>query len=133
VLRNLPCKRVQVDEIWSFVYAKANNLRRIKGDPDQAGDVWTWTALCADTKLLASFCVGDRTYHTALPFMQDLQQRLANRVQLTSDGHRSYIVAVEETFGADVDYAMLQKLYGADPAGERRYSPAKCIRCAQAD
>jgi IS1 family transposase len=127
VLRNLPCKRVQVDEIWSFVYAKVDNLRHIKGDPDRAGDVWTWTAICADTTLLASFCVGDRTYHTALPFMQDLQQRLANRVQLTSDGHRSYIVAVEETFGDDIDYAQLQKLYGADPAGEKRYSPAKCI------
>jgi IS1 family transposase len=127
VLRNLPCKRVQVDEIWSFVYAKADNLRRIKGDPDQAGDVWTWTAICADTKLLASFCIGDRTYHTALPFMQDLKERLAKRVQLTSDGHRAYIVAVEETFGADIDYAQLQKLYGADPGGEKRYSPAKCI------
>jgi hypothetical protein len=76
---------------------------------------------------IGDFCVGDRTYHTALPFMQDLKERLANRVQLTSDGHRSYIVAVDETFGDDVDYAMLQKLYGADPAGERRYSPAKCI------
>jgi IS1 family transposase len=127
VLRNLPCKRVQVDEIWSFVYAKADNVRHIKGDPDKAGDVWTWTAICADTKLLASFCIGDRTYHTALPFMQDLQQRLANRVQLTSDGHRAYIVAVRDTFGDDIDYAQLQKPYGADPAGEKRYSPAKCI------
>jgi IS1 family transposase len=127
VLRNLPCKRVQVDEIWSFVYAKADNLRHIKGDPDQAGDVWTWTAVCADTKLLASFCIGDRTYRTALPFMQDLKERLANRVQLTSDGHRAYIVAVRDTFGDDIDYAQLQKLYGADPAGEKRYSPAKCI------
>jgi IS1 family transposase len=127
VLRNLPCKRVQVDEIWSFVYAKSDNVRHIQGDPDKAGDVWTWTAICADTKLLATFCIGDRTYHTARPFMEDLKQRLANRVQLTSDGHRAYIVAVRNTFGDEIDYAQLQKLYGADPAGEKRYSPAKCI------
>jgi IS1 family transposase len=89
--------------------------------------VWTWTAICADTKLLANFCIGDRTYRTARSFMEDLKQRLTNRVQLTSDGHRGYIVAVRDAFGDKIDYALLQKLYGADPAGGTRYSPAKCI------
>src|SRR5262245_58407871 len=121
VLRNLPCKRVQVDEIWSFIYTKHNKLAQAKKAPLDAGDVWTWTAICADTKLLCSFYVGDRTYASARPFIADLADRLANRVQLTSDGHRSYVLAVEEAFGADVDYAMLQKIYGPSPEGERRY------------
>lgn len=127
VLRNLPCKRVQVDEIWSFVYAKQAHVGSAKAAPGTAGDVWTWTAIDADTKLLASFYIGDRGYGCASAFIGDLKDRLANRIQLTSDGHRSYLVAVEENFGEDVDYAMLQKIYGNEPQMEKRYSPAVCI------
>ena len=129
-LRNLPCKRIQADEIWSFVYAKAKNVARAKNAPPEAGDVWTWTAICADTKLIPSWRLGDRSGATALDFMDDLKGRLANRVQLTTDGHRAYLEAVEEAFGADVDYAMLVKLYGAggsDRSPETRYSPSECI------
>lgn len=127
VLRNLPCKRVQVDEIWSFVYAKQANVATAKKAGSDAGDVWTWTALCADTKLMASFFVGDRTATSARIFLDDLKERLAGRIQLTSDGHRAYVEAVDEIFGRDVDYGILQKIYGSDPQGEKRYSPAKCI------
>ena len=95
-LRNLPCKRIQADEIWSFVYAKAKNVARAKNAPPEAGDVWTWTAICADTKLVPSWRLGDRSGATALDFMDDLKGRLANRVQLTTDGHRAYLEAVEE-------------------------------------
>ena len=132
VLRNLPCKRLEVDEIWSFIYAKNKNVQYAKNPPRGAGDVWTWTALCADTKLLASWMVGDRTVNTALPFMTDLQSRLRKRqrVQLTTDGHRAYLEAVDRTFGADVDYAMLVKMYGNTDQNEvpahRRYSPGQC-------
>jgi IS1 family transposase len=127
VLRNLSSKRVQVDEIWNFVYAKNANVDEAKAAPQGAGDVWTWTAIDAESKLLVSWLVADRTVDSALMFMDDLKERLANRVQLTSDGHAPYLVAVDTVFGDDVDYAMLVKLYGADPAGEKRYSPAKCI------
>jgi IS1 family transposase len=127
VLRNLPSKRVQVDEIWNFVYAKNDNVKTAKAAPSDAGDVWTWTAIDADTKLLVSWLVADRSSDSACIFMDDLKERLANRVQLTSDGHRPYLVAVDEVFDKDVDYAMLQKIYGAEPGGEKRYSPAKCI------
>jgi len=127
VLRNLPCTRVQVDEIWSFVYAKQAHVAGAKAAPVTAGDVWTWTAICADTKLLASFYIGDRGYGCASAFIGDLKERLANRIQLTSDGHRSYLVAVEENFGDEIDYAMLQKIYGNEPKMEKRYSPAVCI------
>lgn len=127
VLRNLTCKRVQVDEIWNFVYAKNDNVAKAKAAPANAGDVWTWTAIDADTKLLVSWLVGDRTTSSALYFMDDLKGRLANRVQITSDGHRPYLVAVDTVFGDDVDYAQLVKLYGSEPGGEKRYSPAKCI------
>lgn len=127
VLRNLPCERVQVDEIWSFVYAKQAHVAGAKAAPMTAGDVWTWTAICADTKLIASFYIGDRGYGCASAFIGDLKERLTNRVQLTSDGHRAYLRAVEEHFGTDVDYAMLVKLYGPEPQGEKRYSPAVCL------
>jgi len=128
VMRNLPCKRVQCDEIWSFCYAQQKNV------PDELkgrfgfGDVYTWTALCADTKLIASYRVDRRDEEAAHAFINDLAGRLANRVQLTTDGHKAYIVAVEDAFGADVDYGMLVKLYGV-PVGEgneRRYSPSDC-------
>ena len=125
-LRNLPCKRVQCDEIWSFVYAKQKNVP--EGMEGQAGDVWTWTALCADTKLIVAWMVGSRDSDAAQAFIADLSSRLANRIQLTTDGHKAYLDAVEEAFGRNIDYAMLVKLYGA-PKGkenERRYSPAEC-------
>ena len=127
VLRNLSCKRVQLDEIWAFVYAKNDNVRRAKSAPANAGDVWTWTAICADTKLLINTLVGRRNTDYAMHFVSDLRQRLANRVQLTSDGHRPYLAAVDAVFGDDVDYAQLVKIYGADPQAERRYSPAICL------
>lgn len=126
-LRNLPCKRVQMDEIWSFVYAKNGNVKDAKAAPAVAGDVWTWTALCADTKLIVSWLLAGRDMDAALEFTTDLKGRLANRVQLTSDGHRPYLTAVDATFGDDVDYAMLVKHYGSSPQAETRYSPAVCI------
>jgi IS1 family transposase len=129
--RNLPCKRVQVDEIWSFVYAKQKNVAGAKAAPQQAGDIWTWTAIDADTKLIPSWLVGSRDAYAAQAFISDLALRLANRVQLTSDGHKPYLQAVEESFGADIDYAMLIKRYG-EPAGALgRYSPGECVGIEQ--
>src|SRR6202167_1819635 len=128
VLRNLQSKRVQVDEIWNFVYAKNDNVKAAKAAPPDAGDVWTWTAIDADSKLLVSWLVADRGLDAATTFMSDLKERLANRVQLTSDGHASYLTAVDTVFADDeVDYAMLVKIYGQEPGGEKRYSPPKCI------
>jgi len=127
VFRNLTCKRIQVDEIWAFVYAKQKNVASAKKAPPEAGDVWTWTAIDADTKLIPSWFVGGRDSDAAIIFMDDLASRLANRVQLTSDGHKAYLEAVEGAFGADIDYAMLVKLYGESPEAEKRYSPAVCI------
>jgi IS1 family transposase len=126
VLMNLPCKRIQVDEAWSFCYAKQKNVATAKAAPEGAGDIWTWVGLDADTKLVASFYVGGRDSEAAMIFMDDLARRLANRVQLTSDGHKPYLEAVEGAFGADIDYATLIKIYGAAPEGQRRYSPAIC-------
>ena len=126
-VRGVKAKRVQVDEIWSFVGAKAKNVAEMKAPMDGAGDVWTWTALDADTKLMVSHFVGGRDGQCASWFMDDVASRLANRVQLTSDGHKAYLEAVEGAFGADVDYAMLVKLYGNAPeAAKGRYSPAEC-------
>ena len=127
-VRNLASKRIQVDEIWSFTYAKQRNAATAKGVVDHAGDTWTWTAIDADTKLMVSWLVGGRDGQYALAFMDDLRSRLANRVQLTSDGHRAYLEAVEGAFGGDVDYAQLIKIYGEAPdAFKGRYSPAECI------
>lgn len=125
-LRNLNCKRVQVDEIWSFTYAKAKNVKTAVAAPEGAGDTWTWTAIDADSKLIVSWLVGGRDSGYAHEFMQDVASRLANRVQLTSDGHKPYLEAVEGAFGADVDFATLIKIYGNAPEGQRRYSPAVC-------
>ncbi len=126
-VRNVHAKRVQCDEIWSFCYAKAKNVAAAKAAPEEAGDVWTWTALDADSKLIVSYLVGGRDGDYALEFMDNVRQRLAKRVQLTTDGHKAYLDAVEEAFGADVDYAQLVKLYGAAPdGGKGRYSPAEC-------
>ncbi|MFC2016925.1 IS1 family transposase [Chloroflexota bacterium] len=126
-LRNLPSRRIQCDELWSFCYAKQKNVPENKQGRFGYGDVWTWVAIDADTKLVPSWLVGLRDAGYAFAFMRDLQGRLANRVQLTTDGHRAYFTAVEDVFGAEIDYAMLVKLYGAEPSGEARYSPAKCI------
>jgi IS1 family transposase len=125
-LVNLPCKRLQLDEVWAFCYAKQKNVPTAKAAPEGAGDIWTWVALDADTKLAASFYVGARDGAAALDFVSDLAPRLANRVQITSDGHKAYLEAIEESFGADVDYAQLVKIYGAPSEGEKRYSPAVC-------
>ena len=125
-VRNVSSKRVQVDEIWNFTYAKQKNVARAKAAPEGAGDTWTWTALDADSKLIVAWLVGGRDAGYAAEFMQDLAGRLANRVQLTSDGHRTYLSAVEDAFGSDIDYAMLIKQYGDAPEGQRRYSPAVC-------
>ena len=128
-VRNVKAAHVQCDEIWSFCYAKDKNVATAKAAPDGAGDVWTWTAIDRDHKMILAFEVGDRSGATALDFMIDLQSRLANRVQLTTDGHKAYLEAVEGAFGGDVDYAMLIKLYG-DATGhkghEKKYSPAEC-------
>jgi IS1 family transposase len=130
VMRNLPCKRIQCDEIWQFCYAKDKNLPADKRGKFGFGDVWTWVAMCADTKLVPCWRIGGRNAWHAQHFMHDLASRLANRIQLTTDGHRVYLQAVEGAFGNDVDYAMLVKLYSSDRAeGEVRYSPADCIGC----
>lgn len=126
-VQNVASKRIQVDEIWSFTYAKQKNVPLAKTAPEFAGDTWTWTAIDADSKLIVSYFVGGRDGECAMVFMDDLRSRLANRVQLTSDGHKAYLEAVEGAFGADVDYAQLVKIYGAAPdSGKGRYSPAEC-------
>jgi IS1 family transposase len=127
-LRNLNCKRIQCDEIWAFVYAKEKNVPVSKKGRFGFGDVWTWTAIDADSKLVPSFLVGTRNARSAAMFIDDLKTRLASRVQLTTDGHKAYLTAVEDSFGADVDYAMLQKIYESSQE-ETRYSPAKCVGC----
>ena len=130
-IRNLRVRHVQCDEIWAFIYAKQKNVS-LEQMQQGAGDVWTWTAICADTKLII-YTLGDRGAGTATAFMQDVAARIANRVQLTTDGHHVYVDAVEDAFGADIDYAMLQKIYGAPSDAEmRRYSPATCIGCKTA-
>jgi IS1 family transposase len=132
-VRGVEAKRVQVDEIWSFTYAKQKNIARAKRQDLAHGDTWTWTAIEADSKLLISWLVGGRDGEYALAFIDDLRQRVTNRVQLTSDGHKAYLEAVEEAFGDDVDYAVLQKLYGTPPEAEKRYSPAQCIGIRRQD
>ena len=126
-LRNLTCQRIQCDEIWSFCYAKDKNVPKDKHGKFGFGDVWTWTAICPDTKLMVSWLVGGRDAGTAHDFMQDLASRLKNRIQLTTDGFRVYPEAVESAFGSDVDYAMLVKIYGEARDREATYSPAECI------
>jgi len=127
-VKNVKASRVQCDEIWSFCYAKDKNVKTAKDAPEGAGDVWTWTAIDADTKLIVSYFVGDRSGQSAIALMDDLRSRLSNRVQLTTDGHKAYLEAVEGAFGADVDYAQLVKLYGniGGKTADVRYSPAEC-------
>lgn len=126
-VRNLPCRRIQADEIWSFCYAKAKNVpEHLKGTPG-IGDVWTWTALDPDSKLIVSWLVGGRDAGYAHEFMHDVASRLRSHVQLTTDGHGVYLNAVEDAFGVDVDYAQLVKVYGTPPEAETRYGPAVCL------
>jgi len=127
VFRNLPCKHIQCDEIWSFCYAKEKNVPKNKRGKFGYGDVWTFTAICADTKLVPSWHIGRRDIEDATIFMRDLASRLSHKVQLTTDGHRMYLDAVERVFGGDIDFSQLIKLYGQGGDGQRRYSPAPCI------
>jgi IS1 family transposase len=132
-LRNLPCKRIQCDEIWSFVGCKQKNVQTTEQMRKGWGDTWTWTAIDPDTKLVPCWFIGTRDAGAAYHFMHDLAGRLASRVQLTTDGHRAYLSAVEDAFGADVDYAQLVKIYGNTPeGGEVRYSPAICMGARRA-
>lgn len=128
-VRDVKASVIQCDEIWSFTYAKQKNVATAKDAPEGAGDTWTWTALDSETKLIVSYMVGGRDGEYAIGFMDDLRSRLANRVQLTTDGHKAYLEAVEGAFGGDVDYAQLIKLYGGttgQQGHEKKYSPAEC-------
>jgi IS1 family transposase len=127
-VRNVRCRRVQADEIWCFVGAKQKNASPSQKS-DGWGDVWTWTAIDADTKLCVGYLVGGRDGWWAREFMQDVASRIRGRVQLTTDAHKAYLEAVENAFGGDIDFATLQKIYGASDEPEKRYSPAKCIGC----
>lgn len=129
-LRNLPCKRLQVDEIWAFCYSKAKNVPVEKQGTFGYGDVWTFCAIDAETKLVPSWLVGSRDAGSATELMQDLAGRLVSRIQLTTDGLKAYVSAVEDAFGGEVDFAQLHKIYGPAPSGpETRYSPAECLGC----
>jgi IS1 family transposase len=127
-VRNVRVRRLQADEIWCFIGAKAKNVT-LEKRAEGWGDVWTWTGLDADTKLCVSYLVGGRSADWAIDFMKDAASRIRGRVQITTDGHKAYLEAVEEAFGADVDYAQLQKIYGAPAENDTRYSPATCIGC----
>jgi IS1 family transposase len=126
-LKNLPCKKIQCDEIWAFVYAKEKNVPKDKKGQFGYGDVWTFTALDADTKLIPSWYIGNRDSACATDFMKDVASRLKNRVQLTTDGHKMYLEAVENAFGSEIDFSQLIKIYGNTEEGQKRYSPAQCI------
>jgi IS1 family transposase len=127
-VRNVKAARIQCDEIWAFCYSKQKHVATAKAPPQGAGDVWTWTALDTTSKLIVSYLSGGRDSEYAMALMDDLRSRLATRVQLTTDGHKAYLQAVEGAFGTDIDYAMLVKLYGDAPESMKgRYSPADCI------
>lgn len=127
-VRDVTAKRVQCDEIWSFVYAKQKNVAKAKAAPAEAGDDWTWTALDADSKMIISYLVGGRDSEYAIEFMDDVRARLANRVQLTTDGHKAYLEAVEGAFGGDVDYAQLVKMYGEHLSERATNQPSNTLR-----
>ncbi|HET6842157.1 MAG TPA: IS1 family transposase [Candidatus Angelobacter sp.] len=132
VFRNLKCKRLQVDEMWSWIYCKEKNrTEEIARKNPAAGDIWLWSAIDADTKLVPAWRLGSRDGRTAKRFIEDLASRLSYRVQLTTDAHRPYLQAVEDAFGSEIDYAMLHKIYGMPQEYETRYSPARCIGCEQ--
>ena len=122
-VRNVTTRRIQADEIWSFCYARRENVPEKHKGEFGYGDLWTWVGQDADSRLVLSWMVGKRNAETAYPFMQDMASRLVNRVQLTTDGHRAYLDAVDAAFASDIDYAMLIKTYGSDPNAERRYAP----------
>ena len=127
-VRGVTSKRIQCDEIWSFTAAKQKNVPNMKTPIENAGDTWTWTGIDADTKLIVSWLVGGRDGDYAMAFMDDLRSRLANRVQLTTDGYKAYLQAVEGAFGGDIDYAVLHKVYGNSPESAKgKYSPAECV------
>jgi IS1 family transposase len=128
-MRDLPCKRLQADEIWSFVYAKQKNVTAKIAEERIAGDVWTWVAIDTATKLVPCWMLGQRDASAARDFMEGLAGRLANRVQLTTDGLKVYLTAVEKAFGNEIDYAMLVKIFGESPEPQKRYSPAVCVAC----
>ena len=126
-VRNLNSRKIQCDEIWSFCYAKQKNVPTTLDAPKTAGDVWTWTAIDSKSKMIISYLVGGRDSGYALKFLDDVKSRLANRVQLTTDGHKAYLEAIEDAFGSDIDYAQLVKIYGSAPQSEQiRYSPSEC-------
>lgn len=126
-LRGLTCQRLQLNEIWSFVYAKQANALKTEKETGEAGDVWVWTAIDADTKLIASWMIGDRSADTARAFCTDLASRVTGRVQVATDGHFAYLNAMEKAFGTDADYAMLVKIYGRPTGTEKRYSPPEFV------
>ncbi len=126
-VKGVKSKRIECDEIWTFVKKKAKRIPESQKDVLGIGDAWTWTAIDADSKLIVSFLIGKRDLNYARAFIEDVASRLSNRVQLTTDGLKAYLQAVEDTFGADVDYSVLNKIYGSDHAGEARYSPPTCI------
>jgi IS1 family transposase len=126
LVRDVKASKIQCDEIWAFNYCKQRAVATAKAAPADAGDIWTWTGIDADSKLIVSYLVGDRSGEAAIELMDDLRSRLSNRVQLTTDGHRAYLEAVEGAFGADVDYAQVIKMYGSTPSPAGRYSPAEC-------
>jgi IS1 family transposase len=126
LVRDVKSTRIECDEIWAFNYCKQRAVASAKAAPADAGDLWTWTGIDADSKLIVSYLVGDRSGQAAMELMDDLRARLANRVQITTDGHRAYLEAVEGAFGSDVDYAQIIKMYGATPSPAGRYSPAEC-------
>lgn len=126
-MRNLTCRRLQADEIWQFCYAKDKNVPDHMRSQPGVGSVWTWIAIDADTKLVPTFHVGTRDGACAWEFMTDLASRLTHRVQLTTDGHNAYLEAVDAAFANQIDYAMLVKIYGTPPEGEKRYSPPECL------
>ena len=126
LVHDVKASRIQCDEIWAFNYCKQRSVGAAKAAPADAGDIWTWTGIDADSKLIVSYLVGDRSGQAAVELMDDLRSRLANRVQLTTDGHRAYLEAVEGAFGGDVDYAQIIKMYGPTSSPAGRYSPAEC-------
>jgi IS1 family transposase len=129
MVRNVKAKRIQNDEIWSFCYAKDKNVRGAKAAPEGAGNVWTWTALDSDSKLMVTWWVGDRSSSTGVQFLRDLQDRLTERVQISTDGHGAYLEAMNHTFGDNVDFAQLIKIFRETKHAPGRYSPAECIGC----
>ena len=131
-VRCVHARRIECDEIWAFCYAKQKNVAKAKAAPGWGGDIWAWTAVDADSRLIISFTAGDRSIETASPFMRDLRRRVIGRPQINTDGHPSYLEAIDEAFGLEIDYAQLIKVYGKAPKDEdKRYSPPQCIEISK--